>query len=221
MYRTFARTPEEAFNRHPYGPTVRGLVGVMMCLNFLSFLSASLRPPRFSASRANLHLPSSNPFSPSLSLSHTHTHTLARSISNPPLLSYLSLSPIPYLSSSPFHSLSPSLLPPSLPLPYPEYTHTRAYSRTRSGCRSLCRCLVVTDDPYEVRVHAGTCTHRFRSWGIYTIVVCSVDCGRERRRVPSRCDDNDGNDRGQDRSALYRSQRGIVCDKNEHSCAIY
>lgn len=90
MYRTFARTPEEVFNRHPHGATIRGLVGVMMCLNFLSFLSVSLRSLPL-ASRA-ISLPPITSLSLSLSLalslptpSLLYIH-LSRRFYNPPRL---------------------------------------------------------------------------------------------------------------------------------------
>lgn len=124
--------------------------------------------PEFSFVRLGLTpLPSPLCLSPYLRLSFPPIPSLVLSRSlypYPPTLSAC-------VSLSPFHSLSPSLLLPSPSLPYSEYTHTRAYARTRSHRRSLCRCLVVTDDPYEVRVHAGTCTHRFRPWG--TRLLCA------------------------------------------------
>lgn len=114
MYRTFVRTSEEVFNRHPHGPTIRGLVGVMMFLNFLSFLSASLRS--LSASPClflYLYLPPSD--SNPVSLFSLYPY--------PRVSLFLSLFPfsrVLYLSSSLFHSLSLSPYPSSAMYTYTE-----------------------------------------------------------------------------------------------------
>jgi len=179
MYRTFARTSGEVFNRHPHEPTIRGLVGVMMCLNFLSFLrplsALSSSSPRLFLI---LCLPPSNLLSLSLSLFAPRP-----SLSVPPLSISIYLS-VPlskfyvYLCSVP---LSPSLLVPVVNTHIKRHNaYTCTYSHTSN--RSL-RCLLVMNNQYKVRIHAGIRMYNF-DHDVHD-AVCFVNSGQERRCMPS------------------------------------
>ena len=201
MYRTFARTPEEVFNRHPHGATIRGLVGVMMCLNFLSFLS--LRSPHLSR-----YLPSANHVSLSLSLARSlhpylyhfySIHLSRRFYSSPRLRSTLFLLPSSR-STRPFSTLNAR-------------TRARIHAHAAGPPLVVCRCLVVTDEtPYP-----NACTRGHMHTPISTVEYTHGCCAlrglwprttpraiialrRQRRRtIVGRIS----------RSALYRSLRGI------------
>lgn len=163
-----------------------------MCLNFLSFLSASLV-----LSLSLSVYPSSSPlsYSPSRSLRLPPLSLSLPSVCSfsTPTLTSLSFSLcriLCLLSSSLFRSLSSSLCsPPTLDththiihtyvricthtgaIHNAHYTNAYSYTATQAESSRSLRCIVVTDDPYQVRIHAGTCIHDFDRG--YTVLCVS------------------------------------------------